>query len=87
MANAFADFWISWAAGYRIADSQSGERIYPAQLLRLIEAAHDRRSSFTIESEVLIRGACMFFKWIQKGSLNLANCVRGDHGRPIVVSA
>jgi len=56
IANTVADFSISWAAGYPIADSQSGERLYPATLLRVIEAAHDRRNSFTFESEVLIRG-------------------------------
>ena len=56
-ANRVADFWISWAAGYPIADSQSGERLYPAELLRVVEAGHDRRTSFTFESEVLIRGA------------------------------
>ena len=56
IANRVADFWISWAAGYPIADSQSGERLYPASLLRVVEAAHDRRTSFTFESEVLIRG-------------------------------
>lgn len=56
IANRVADFWISWAAGYPIADSQSGQRLYPAPLLRVVEAAHDRRTSFTFESEVLIRG-------------------------------
>jgi glycosyltransferase involved in cell wall biosynthesis len=57
VANVIADFWISWAAGYPIADSQSGERLYPAPLLRVIEAVHDRDGAFTFESEVLIRGA------------------------------
>jgi len=31
-ANCFARFWISWAAGYPIADTQTGFRIYPALL-------------------------------------------------------
>jgi hypothetical protein len=26
----FARFWISWAAGYPIADTQTGFRVYPA---------------------------------------------------------
>ena len=38
-ANRIADFWISWAAGYPIADSQSGERVYPVAMLRVVEAA------------------------------------------------
>jgi hypothetical protein len=29
-ANRLADFWISWAAGYPIKDSQSGFRFSPA---------------------------------------------------------
>jgi hypothetical protein len=28
------DFWVSWAAGHRVLDSQSGQRAYPAALLR-----------------------------------------------------
>ncbi|HEV8106332.1 MAG TPA: glycosyltransferase family 2 protein, partial [Burkholderiales bacterium] len=35
-ANRFANFWISWAAGQRVEDSQSGFRIYPAPLLRAL---------------------------------------------------
>ena len=32
-ANRFACFWISWAAGHPIADSQSGFRVYPAAVI------------------------------------------------------
>ena len=53
-ANRFANFWIAWAAGYPIADSQSGFRIYPAQLLRCIHVAHGKAASFVFESEILI---------------------------------
>ena len=43
VANRFADFWISWAAGHPIADSQSGERLYPGALAaRASRRAHDR---------------------------------------------
>ena len=85
IANAFADFWISWAAGYPIADSQSGERIYPAQLLRLIEAAHDRRSSFTFESEVLIRGACLGYSSVSVPirTIYMGASGRQSHFRPV----
>jgi len=61
IANRFADFWISWAAGYPIADSQSGERLYPSSLLRVIEGTQDRGASCTFESEILVRGARMGF--------------------------
>ncbi|MES2069929.1 MAG: glycosyltransferase family 2 protein [Pseudomonadota bacterium] len=53
-ANRFANFWIAWAAGYPIIDSQSGFRIYPADLLERVKVAHQRSSSFVFESEVLI---------------------------------
>jgi glycosyltransferase involved in cell wall biosynthesis len=56
-ANRCANFWISWAAGYRIADSQSGFRLYPVELLRKLTAPHGRGSCFVFESEVLIEAA------------------------------
>lgn len=56
-ANDFADFWISWAAGSRIKDSQSGFRLYPATLLDRIKIAHDKAHSFVFESEILIEAA------------------------------
>jgi glycosyltransferase involved in cell wall biosynthesis len=56
-ANRVADFWISWAAGHPIADSQSGQRLYPAALLRQLHVRHDAGAAFTFESEALIRAA------------------------------
>jgi glycosyltransferase involved in cell wall biosynthesis len=56
-ANRFADFWISWAAGYPIADSQSGFRLYPAAVLATAGVAHDRAHGFVFESEILIEAA------------------------------
>ncbi len=53
-ANGMADFWISWAAGYPIQDTQSGFRLYPVRVLETVRAAHDRRHGFVFESEVLI---------------------------------
>ena len=54
LANRFANFWIAWAAGQPIADSQSGFRVYPAALFRefIPLARHD--SGFVFESEILI---------------------------------
>ena len=57
IANRIADFWISWAAGQPIEDSQSGFRLYPAGLLREVTLKHDRSRSFVFESEVLIEAA------------------------------
>ncbi|HKY72140.1 MAG TPA: glycosyltransferase family 2 protein [Nitrospira sp.] len=54
LANRTADFWISWAAGCPIEDTQSGFRCYPARLLQQVTLKHGRRQSFVFESEVLI---------------------------------
>jgi glycosyltransferase involved in cell wall biosynthesis len=56
-SNRFANFWIAWAAGYPIEDSQSGFRLYPASLLRRIQVSHDRRHGFVFESEILIEAS------------------------------
>ncbi len=56
-ANRFADFWIGWAAGAPILDSQSGFRLYPAELLRNIEVGRGRAAGFVFESEILIAAA------------------------------
>ena len=54
VANRVADFWISWAAGYSFADSQSGFRVYPASLLSRVKIKHGKARSFVLESEILI---------------------------------
>ena len=53
-ANSFADFWISWAAGQQIRDSQSGFRLYPARVFQLCSTKSDK---FVYESEILIDAA------------------------------
>ncbi|MEA3404236.1 MAG: glycosyltransferase family 2 protein [Pseudomonadota bacterium] len=57
IANGIADFWVSWAAGVSIADSQSGFRLYPASLLRSLPFPYQNKSGFVFESEVLIDAA------------------------------
>jgi glycosyltransferase involved in cell wall biosynthesis len=56
-ANRAADFWISWAAGHRFEDSQSGFRVYPASLLRSIKIESGKARSFVFESEFLIEAS------------------------------
>lgn len=53
-ANKFADFWVSWAAGHRIYDSQSGFRLYPAQVFDGLWVPHDASRRFVFESQILI---------------------------------
>jgi len=61
IANAVADFFLSWAAGHPIVDSQSGQRAYPAHLLRALmqdtALLRTRDGGFMFESELLIAAA------------------------------
>lgn len=54
LANRFANFWVAWAAGYPISDSQSGFRVYPAALLRAYCVARRKTRGFVFESEIII---------------------------------
>jgi glycosyltransferase involved in cell wall biosynthesis len=56
-ANRFACFWISWAAGHPIADSQSGFRVYPRAVMEIAVQGRARGQRFTMESELLIEAA------------------------------
>lgn len=55
-ANEVADFWISWACGRRIDDTQSGFRLYPAAVLARLSARPRRNAGFAFETELLIDG-------------------------------
>lgn len=84
-ANRFACFWISWAAGHPIADSQSGFRVYPkaVMVIALGHRVHGQR--FTFESEILIEAA-------DQGHQSLAVAIPGryptnarhSHFRPVL---
>lgn len=54
-ANRMADFWVSWAAGCPIPDTQSGFRLYPAAFLRRASGPQGRRRGFAFESALLIQ--------------------------------
>ena len=56
-ANRFADFFISWASGQRVPDSQTGFRVYPAALLERVRPSTERRHGFVFEAAMLIDGA------------------------------
>jgi glycosyltransferase involved in cell wall biosynthesis len=53
-ANEVADFWISWACGRRIGDTQSGFRLYPADALAHLNTRPRRGNGFAFETELLI---------------------------------
>ncbi len=85
LANRIADFWISWAAGRPIEDSQSGFRFYPARLLRDLTLKHGRQQSFVFESEVMIETARrgVRFVFIPIGVAPRLGA-RTSHFRPVV---
>lgn len=56
-ANKIANFWIAWASGYPISDSQSGFRLYPISLFRNLNISTSKNSSFVFESEIIIKAA------------------------------
>jgi glycosyltransferase involved in cell wall biosynthesis len=56
-ANRFANFWIAWASGQALEDSQSGFRGYPTQLIQLCRLEVSRDRSFVFESEIIIEAA------------------------------
>ena len=84
-ANLIADFWIGWAAGQPIEDSQSGFRLYPARLLREVTLKHGRKQSFVYESEILIEAARR--GWVCQNvsiSVRLRAGSRPSHFRPVL---
>lgn len=84
-ANRFANFWISWAAGYPIADTQSGYRVYPATVLARVAVPHDRAASFVFESEILIAAARAGVRAIcVPVTVTYTGAARASHFRPVV---
>lgn len=82
-ANRFANFWISWAAGYFIADSQSGFRLYPADVLQQVKVNTDRDHSFVFESEILIDAAWKRYRSVAVPIESLyPKMARHSHYRP-----
>lgn len=87
-ANRFANFWISWAAGYRISDSQSGFRLYPAALLKKVRLNISRNRGFVFESEVLIEAARAGYYSIPVKVQSIYHADRrASHYRPVTDTA
>jgi glycosyltransferase involved in cell wall biosynthesis len=81
-ANRFADFWIGWAAGCPLVDSQCGERVYPSELLRLVRST--KAKGFTFESEIVIRASRLGFEplAVPIAAIHLSHG-RASHFRPV----
>ena len=84
-ANRFANFWISWAAGHPIADSQSGFRIYPAGLFAQAKVQYGGAASFVFESEILIEAPKFGVQTVCVAvNVVYGAAVRPSHFRPVV---
>ncbi len=57
LANRFADFWISWASGQPLSDSQCGYRCIPSALLKQIRVPYAPARGFVFESEFMIEAS------------------------------
>ena len=51
LANEFGDWGIAWGTGYQVADSQSGQRLYPAAVAALDKVPGE---DFVFEAQILI---------------------------------
>jgi glycosyltransferase involved in cell wall biosynthesis len=54
LANEFGDWGIAWGTGYQVADSQSGQRFYPAEVLALEDVPGE---GFVFEAQIVISAA------------------------------
>lgn len=54
LANEFGDWGVGWGCGFRIADSQSGQRFYPARVAALGDVPGE---DFVFEAQILITAA------------------------------
>lgn len=54
LGNDFGDWGIAWACGYRLIDSQSGQRLYPAAVCALPDVPGE---GFVFEAQMLISAA------------------------------
>ncbi len=89
LANRIADFWISWAAGYPFKDTQSGFRLYPAEMLRRVRLSSSHNKRFVYESAFLIEAARRFhgaFARVAIQSIYIPGA-RPSHYRPVADTA
>ena len=56
LANEFGDWGVAWGTGYHFADSQSGQRLYPAEVCRLA-CAGIPGEDFVFEAQLLMSAA------------------------------
>lgn len=81
-ANRTADFFVSWAAGVRLRDTQSGFRLYPAALARRL--CDGCGEGFAFESEALMEAVARGYEARYVGIPALyVDLARPSHYRPL----
>jgi glycosyltransferase involved in cell wall biosynthesis len=81
-ANAVADWFVSWATGQRILDSQSGQRVYPRAALEL--AGKRRSTGFDFEADMLLESAAHGIRWVMVPiEARYAPTLRPSHFAPV----
>ena len=86
MANAFGDWGVAWAAGHRIADTQSGQRYYPAEVLALDNVPGE---DFVFEAQLLISASrrlgitCVSIPVETRYAGSASGPMRRSHFRPL----
>ena len=84
-ANQFARFWISWASGHPIADTQSGFRVYPSSLLTRLTRRDVSWNGFVFESELLIAAGSLDVQTVAVAIPGIyPKEARPSHFRPVV---
>ena len=83
--NWFADRVMRWIAGQPLPDTQSGFRVYPVELLRMIAVRPSLASGFAFESEILIDAARLGFRTVAVDIPAIYGSVlqRPSHFRPV----
>src|SRR3546814_2833326 len=55
IGNDFGDWGIGWGCGFRVVDSQSGQRLYPRAVYTLDDVPGERSEEHTSELQSLMR--------------------------------
>ena len=80
--NQQADWWVSWACGQRVVDSQSGQRYYPRAVIEI--ALGLPPGGFVFESEILIEAARRGIRTVSVPiEARYADDRRASHFRPL----
>jgi glycosyltransferase involved in cell wall biosynthesis len=84
-ANKFANFWVAWASGMPLKDSQCGFRLYPAELFSQVKIKTKKGRGFVFESEVLIEAGRNGYKVVSIPiDAIYSDDARASHFRPVL---